>query len=75
MSKVGEFTNFDIGTGADSDSIQIQIAEAQVSEIKALQSFRFLTIFTSEQELYIPTSENKPLAPSTITVRRQTSFS
>jgi len=74
MSKVGEFTNFDIGTGADSDSIQIQIAEAQVSEIKALQSFRFLTIFTSEQELYIPTSENKPLAPSTITVRRQTSF-
>ena len=74
MSKVGEFTNFDIGTGLDADSIQIQIAEAQVSEIKALQSFRFLTIFTSEQELYIPTSENKPLAPSTITVRRQTSF-
>lgn len=74
MSKIGEFTNFDVGTGADDNSIQIQIAEAQVSEIKAMQSFRFLTIFTSEQELYIPTSENKPLTPSTITVKKQTSF-
>ena len=74
MSKIGEFTNFDVGTGADDNSIQIQIAENQVSEIKALQSFRFLTIFTSEQELYVPTSENKPLTPSNITVRKQTSF-
>lgn len=74
FSKVGEFTNFDVGTGADADSIQIQIAENQVSEIKALQSFRFLTIFTSEQELFVPTSENKPLSPSTITVKRQTSY-
>lgn len=74
MSKIGEFTNFDVGTGADDNSIQIQIAEAQVSEIKAMKSFRFLTIYTSEQELYIPTSENKPLTPSTITVKKQTSF-
>ena len=74
MSKIGEFTNFDIADGADDSSIQIQIAENQVSEIKALMSFRFLTIFTSEQELYVPTSENKPLTPSTITVKKQTSF-
>lgn len=74
MSKIGEFTNFDVGDGADDTSIQIQIAENQVSEIKALMSFRFLTIFTSEQELYIPTSENRPLTPSTITVKKQTSF-
>ena len=74
MSKIGEFTNFDIADGADDSSIQIQIAENQVSEIKALMSFRFLTIFTSEQKLYVPTSENKPLTPSTITVKKQTSF-
>jgi hypothetical protein len=74
MSKIGEFTNFDIGIGNDDESIQIQIAEAQVSEIKAMQSFRFLTIFTSEQELYVPTSENKPLTPATITVKKQTSY-
>ena len=74
MSKVAEFFNFDLGNGSDSDAIQIQIAENQVSEIKAMQSFRFLTIFTSEQELYVPTSENRPLAPSTITVKKQTGF-
>jgi len=74
MSKIGEFTNFDIADGADDSSIQIQIAENQVSEIKGLMSFRYLTIFTSEQELYVPTSENKPLTPSTITVKKQTSF-
>jgi hypothetical protein len=74
MSKIAEFTNFDVGTAQDDESIQIQIAEAQVSEIKALQSFRFLTIFTSEQELFVPTSENKPLTPSTITVKKQTSY-
>jgi len=74
MSKIAEFTNFDIGIGNDDESIQIQIAENQVSEIKAMQSFRFLTIFTSEQELFVPTSENKPLTPSTITVKKQTSY-
>ena len=74
MSKIAEFTNFDVGTAQDDESIQIQIAENQVSEIKALQSFRFLTIFTSEQELFVPTSENKPLTPSTITVKKQTSY-
>lgn len=74
MSKAGEFFNFDVGTGLDDESIQIQIAENQISEIKALASFRHLTIFTSEQELYVPTSENKPLTPTTISVKKQTSY-
>ena len=74
MSKAGEFFNFDVGTGLDDESIQIQIAENQISEIKALASFRHLTVFTSEQELYVPTSENKPLTPTTISVKKQTSY-
>ena len=74
MSKVGEFYNFDVGTGLDDESIQVQIAENQVSEIKSLASFRHLTIFTSEQELYVPTTENRPLTPSTIAVKKQTSY-
>jgi len=74
MSKTGEYFNFDLGTGLDDESIQIQIAENQVSEIKSLSSFRHLAIFTSEQELYVPTTENKPLAPTTIAVKKQTSY-
>lgn len=74
FSKVGEFFNFDVGSGFDDESIQVQIAENQVSTIKSLESFRNLVVFTSEQELYCPTSENRPLTPSTIAVKRQTSF-
>ena len=74
MSKVGEFFNFDVGTGLDDESIQVQIAENQVSEIKSIESFRHLSIFTSEAELYVPTSENRPLTPSTIAIKRQTSY-
>jgi len=74
MSKSAVFTNFDVGTGLDDESIQVQIAENQVSEIKSLGSLKHLTIFTSEQELYAPTSENKPLTPSTIAIKKQTSF-
>ena len=74
FSKVAEFFNFDVGTGLDDQSIQVQIAENQVSTIKSLESFRNLVVFTSEQELFCPTSENRPLTPATIAVKRQTSF-
>ncbi|OUU63404.1 MAG: hypothetical protein CBC24_09210 [Candidatus Pelagibacter sp. TMED64] len=74
MSKSGVFTNFDVGTGLDDESIQVQIAENQVSEIKSLGSLKHLTVFTSEQELYAPTSENRPLTPTTIALKKQTSF-
>tara|TARA_R100001594_G_scaffold23594_2_gene46201 strand:- start:3062 stop:4999 length:1938 start_codon:yes stop_codon:yes gene_type:complete len=74
MSKVSEFFNFDVGTSQDADAIQFQIAENQVSEIKSLASLRHLTVFTSEQELYVPTSENKPLTPATVTIKKQTNY-
>lgn len=74
MSKTAEFFDFEVGTGLDDEGIQLEISENQVSEIKALTSLRHLTVFTSEQELYIPTTENKPLTPSTITIKKQTSF-
>jgi len=74
MSKTAEFFNFNVGTGLDNESIQVQIAENQVSEIKSMASFRHLTIFTSEQELFCPTVESRPLTPSTIAIKKQTSF-
>tara|TARA_S200002703_G_scaffold153831_1_gene155821 strand:+ start:826 stop:2757 length:1932 start_codon:yes stop_codon:yes gene_type:complete len=74
FSQVGEYFNFDPGTGLDNESIQVQIAENQISEIKSLASFRHLAIFTSESELYVPTVDERPLTPSTITIKRQSSF-
>ena len=70
MSKTGEFFDFEVGTGLDDEGINLEISENQVSEIKALTSLRHLTVFTSEQELYIPTTENQPLTPATITKNR-----
>lgn len=74
FSKVGQFFNFDAGTGLDDESIQVQIAENQVSEIKSMASLRHLIIFTSEQELYVPTVDDRPLTPSTISIKKQTSY-
>ena len=74
FSTVGNFFNFDVGTGLDNESIQVQIAENQVSEIKSLSSLRHLSIFTSEKELFVPTVDDKPLTPSTIAIKTQTSF-
>tara|TARA_B100001093_G_scaffold256379_1_gene245185 strand:- start:6092 stop:8023 length:1932 start_codon:yes stop_codon:yes gene_type:complete len=74
FSKTAEFFNFDVGTGLDNESIQVQIAENQVSEIKSLSSLRHLSIFTSEKELFVPTVDDKPLTPSTISIKTQTSF-
>jgi len=74
FSKVAEYYNFDTGTGLDDESIQIQIAENQVSEIKSMASLRHLAVFTSEQELYVPTVDERPLTPSTIAIKKQTSF-
>jgi len=74
FSKVGEYYNFDVGTGLDDESIQVQIAENQVSEVKSMASLRHLSIFTSEQELYVPTVDERPLTPSTIAIKKQTSF-
>jgi len=74
FSKVGEYYNFDVGTGLDDESIQVQIAENQVSEIKSMASLRHLSIFTSEQELYVPTVDERPLTPSTIAIKKQSNF-
>ncbi len=74
FSKTAEFFNFDVGTGLDNESIQVQIAENQVSEIKSLSSLRHLSIFTSEKELFVPTVDDRPLTPSTISIKTQTSF-
>ena len=74
FSKVAEYFNFDVGTGLDDESIQVQIAENQVSEIKSMASLRHLAIFTSEQELYVPTVDNNPLTPSNVSIKKQISF-
>ena len=74
MSKIGAFFNFDVGEGADDDSINIVAATGDVNEIRYLKSNRDLQIFTLSDELYIPTYLNQAITPTNAQIRKQTPF-
>jgi hypothetical protein len=73
-SKVDAYFNFDIGTGLDNESIQVAIRSEQIGEIRGVASLRHLQIFTDTAEFYAPSSDTRPLTPSTFSVRVQTRF-
>jgi len=66
--------NFDVGTAEDSDSIQITASIGEINQILHLVSNRDLQIFTTTSEMFVPSFQNKPLTPTTTTVKRQTPF-
>lgn len=74
MSKSAQYYNFDVGTAEDNDSIQVTASIGEINQIRHLVSNRDLQIFTSTSEMYIPSFQNKPLTPTTITIKRQTPF-
>lgn len=67
-SKIGDFFNFDAGTGLDDEAINATIDSDQVNAIHQMASGRNLLIFTSGAE-HVVTGE--PITPSTITVQEQ----
>ena len=73
-SKTAEYFNFDEGEAEDTDSIQVQILEQQVSEITAVISFRHLLVFTDNSEIFSPTTATSPLTPGNVSFRRQTKY-
>ena len=70
-SVISDFFNFNVGTGADDDAIDITLDTDQVNAIKAVYAGRHLTVFTSGAEFYISDS---PITPSKSSVKRQTQF-
>ncbi len=70
-SVISDFFNFNVGTGAADDAIDITLDTDQVNAIKAVYAGRHLTIFTSGAEFYISDS---PITPSNSSVKRQTQF-
>jgi len=74
MSKSSRYYNFDVGDAEDNDSIQITASIGEINQIRHLVSNRDLQIFTATSEMYIPVFQNRPLTPTTTTVKRQTPF-
>ena len=73
-SKSGLYYNFDIGTAADDDSIELIMSIGEVATIRHFVSNRDIHIFTAGSEFFIPTFQNEPITPTNARVKRQTSF-
>jgi len=74
FSKTGSFYNFDVGTAADADSINLVAANSDVHDIRYLRSSRDLQVFSASSELYVPTYLNQAITPSNAQIRTQTPY-
>ena len=70
MSKVGDYTNFDAGTGLDDEAIFLTLLSSQHHQIATIVSSENLQILTSVGEWAIL---NAPLTPSNVNVKQHTS--
>tara|TARA_R110002020_G_scaffold146402_1_gene321026 strand:+ start:3939 stop:6404 length:2466 start_codon:yes stop_codon:yes gene_type:complete len=73
-STVTDFFNFNVGDADDTDSIQINISSDHVNEIRHLVSGKNLEIFTSTGEFFLKPQVGKPLTPTDIQIKRQSSL-
>ena len=74
MSSLGEFFDYNVGEGEDTDSINLVAATGDVNEIRYMRSNRDLQIFTLSDELYVPTYLNQAITPTNAQIRKQTPF-
>ncbi len=70
MSKVGDYKNFDAGTGLDDDAIFTILLSSQHHQIATIVSSDNLQILTSVGEWAI---SNAPLTPSNVNIKQHTS--
>jgi len=74
-SKVGEYFNFEIGSGNADDAIDVTITSDRINEIRHLISSRNLQVFTDGGEFFVPTStDTSAVTPSNIVFMRQTPY-
>ena len=70
MSKVGDYNNFDAGSGLDDDAIFTTLLSSQHHQISTIVSSDNLQILTSVGEWAI---SNSPLTPSNVNIKQHTS--
>ena len=73
-SQISGYFNFDVGTGLDSEAINVAITSDKVNEVRHLVSSRNLQIFTDAGEYYIPSSDTTAITPSNVSFLRQTPY-
>ena len=74
-SQVGQYTNFNVETGAATHAIDVAIAGDKVNEVRHLYSGRNIQIFTDGGEWYVPTSsDTAAITPTNVVFRRQSLY-
>jgi hypothetical protein len=73
-SRISEYFNFDVGSGAADESIDLDIAGAEVNEVRHFLSGKDLQVFTDGGEYYVPRATDNTITPGNIAVLRQTPY-
>ena len=73
-SKIGQYYNFDVGDGSDTDAIDLDATAGVTNRIRHLVSNRDLQVFASQGEFFIPSSTTQPLTPANAHISSQTPF-
>ena len=74
-SQVGGYFNFDVGSGAADEAINVFVSGDRVNEIRHLVSSRNLQVLTDGGEYFVPTStDTSAVTPTNITFLRQTPY-
>jgi len=73
-SRISEYFNFDVGTGAADESIDLDIAGSEVNEVRHMLSGKDLQVFTDGGEYYIPRANDNTITPANVSVLRQTPY-
>lgn len=69
VSKKGAYFNFDVGTALDDESIQSEVAVAQIGEIVHCHSGRHMQILCDTGIIFVPESDSSPVSPKTFNPR------
>ncbi len=74
FSQIGNFFDFNVGTGLDTESFDLTASTGDVNTIRYLISNRDLQVFTSSAELYVPTYLNQAITPTNAQIKKQTPY-
>lgn len=74
MSQIGDYRDFSIGSGQDSDAIVATISSNENNNILHLVADRSLQVFTVSGEFSPPQLEATPLTPTAISIRKQSTI-
>ncbi|MCR5506871.1 MAG: hypothetical protein K6F04_03425 [bacterium] len=69
FSKIGEYFNFDLGSGLDDEAIEFDIFSDKRNQIVSVFAGKHLQVFTSDSEWMVV---GNPITPSNISVSQQT---